>query len=140
MLLNIAGHDVSLTDIKADVIAAKEKGLAGQFAFTPETVEALVEKLSSLTKTAPDRAFGFSFDFTQTISVNFTAEEDLELRVITRHAPASQLKLSLIAAVERMCRCSRSLATAVVESQHFMSHYDIPYWMPIASGDGCVDQ
>ena len=43
--LSIAGHTIELSELKNDVAAAKAKGLSGQFAFTPETVEALIENL-----------------------------------------------------------------------------------------------
>jgi hypothetical protein len=49
MKFSIQGHDVYLYELEEDVKAAIAKGLSGKFAFTPETVEALCEKIRELT-------------------------------------------------------------------------------------------
>lgn len=49
MKLSIQGRDVYLYELEDDVKAAQAKGLSGQFAFTPETVAALCEKIRELT-------------------------------------------------------------------------------------------
>ena len=48
MELSIRGVNVSLAELRQDVQAAKEKGLAGQHAFMPETVEALLDLIDTL--------------------------------------------------------------------------------------------
>ena len=48
--ININGAKVQISSIKADVKAAKKKGLTGNFAFCPETVEGLIEKLEECQK------------------------------------------------------------------------------------------
>lgn len=50
--VNILGSDTSLEDLRADVVAAKAKGLARERAFTPETVLALIEKIEELSQPA----------------------------------------------------------------------------------------
>ena len=49
VVINIRGLDVPITDLIADVAAAKKKGLTDQWAFTPETVDGLLEKIQLLT-------------------------------------------------------------------------------------------
>lgn len=44
----INGEIVSLLELSADVTAAINKGYSGKFAFTPETVKALIEKIEEL--------------------------------------------------------------------------------------------
>jgi len=39
------GNEITTEELRADVIAAKAKGLSGRFAFFPETVEALLDLL-----------------------------------------------------------------------------------------------
>jgi hypothetical protein len=46
--ISIVGNEVPLEDLEADVEAAKTKGYSGQFAFTPETVEGLIDKIYEL--------------------------------------------------------------------------------------------
>lgn len=46
--IEIEGVELDIEDLKADVEAAKEKGLSRQFAFTPETVEGLIDKIEFL--------------------------------------------------------------------------------------------
>ena len=41
----IRGNCVSLEELQDDVVAARAKGLSDKFAFTPETVQALIDKL-----------------------------------------------------------------------------------------------
>lgn len=43
--LSIRGIDVSLDELKADVESAKKKGLSNLWAFTPETVQALIDNI-----------------------------------------------------------------------------------------------
>lgn len=48
IILSIRGVSTTLSELRADVDAAKAKGLAGQFAFMPETVEALLDCIKEL--------------------------------------------------------------------------------------------
>jgi len=48
LFVQIRGDSVSVDELRADVQAAKDKGLAGQFAFTPETVQGLIELIDML--------------------------------------------------------------------------------------------
>lgn len=43
----LSSEPVTLDELRADVSAARAKGLSGQFAFTPETVEALLDALEA---------------------------------------------------------------------------------------------
>ena len=45
MVFEICGHEVPLSELKDDVSAAKKKGYRGTYAFTPETLEAVIIKL-----------------------------------------------------------------------------------------------
>lgn len=46
MKIKIPGFGyVDIQDLQQDVYAAKEKGLSGKFAFTPETVQGLIDSL-----------------------------------------------------------------------------------------------
>lgn len=45
MIFNIRGVDVSIDELKQDVQAAKTKGLSNKWAFTPETVETLLNQI-----------------------------------------------------------------------------------------------
>ena len=46
--LDIAGNLVPLDELQDDINAAKEKGLQGQLAFMPETVQALLDRVHEL--------------------------------------------------------------------------------------------
>lgn len=48
MELEIRGVKVTLSDLRRDVQAAKDKGLTGQHAFMPETVEALLDLIEAM--------------------------------------------------------------------------------------------
>lgn len=48
--ITINNREVSLDELKRDVIAAREKKLSHQWAFTPETVNALINKIEELSK------------------------------------------------------------------------------------------
>lgn len=50
MEVMIEGIKVPIQDLRADIRAAKEKGLSHCFAFTPETVEALLNLIDNLNK------------------------------------------------------------------------------------------
>jgi hypothetical protein len=48
-IINIAGNQVPLSDLKQDVIEAKKKGYnSNNYAFTVDTVEGLIEKIDEL--------------------------------------------------------------------------------------------
>lgn len=46
----INGNNVPLDELKRDVIAARERKLSHQWTFTPETVDALINKIEELSK------------------------------------------------------------------------------------------
>ena len=48
IMINIRGVEVPISDLIADVAAAKRKGYSGQYAFMPETVEGLLETIQSI--------------------------------------------------------------------------------------------
>jgi predicted xylose isomerase-like sugar epimerase len=48
MIFNICGHEIPLSELKEDVSAAKKKGYRGSYAFTPETLEAVIIKLEEV--------------------------------------------------------------------------------------------
>jgi hypothetical protein len=48
MIFNICGHEIPLSELKEDVSAAKKKGYRGTYAFTPETLEAVIIKLEEV--------------------------------------------------------------------------------------------
>jgi hypothetical protein len=45
IMVQIAGNEVFIDDLQKDVDAAIAKGLKGEFAFTPETVQGLLDKI-----------------------------------------------------------------------------------------------
>ena len=48
--VNVMGVEISTTELLEDVFAAKKNGLSRQFAFSPETVEALLNVIGDMRK------------------------------------------------------------------------------------------
>ena len=44
--IDAMGYNVPLIELQDDVIVAKNKGFRGKFAFTPETVQALLDRIA----------------------------------------------------------------------------------------------
>jgi len=54
--MKIHGNEITTEELRADVLVAKAKGLSRQWAFCPETVEALLDLLDLYTQQNQDNA------------------------------------------------------------------------------------